>query len=422
MKPIAIIGMGLSPDDLRARHLELIRHADILIGGKRHLDHFKDLNAQKKDITKNLKNIITFIKDKIENSPTDLSIVVLASGDPLYFGIGSLLIRSIGADMVNIYPNITSVAAVFAYIKEPWHDVHVISMHGRDQKTALLSALATKEKIALFTDTNNNPAMVAKLLIENNRSDFKICVLEQLGTSSEHIEWYELTNAAKKTFSEPNMVVLKRNPANIEAIDAEEKPYLGMPESSFDHQDGLITKAEVRAVAISKLHLLPDSILWDLGAGSGSVSIESSCFITTDVIFAVEQHEKRIIQIQNNKKRYNVNNLEIIHTKLPQGLDSLLRPDRIFIGGGGRDLEKIIKKASFYLKKNGIIVINTVLIQNIEAALQPLKEAGFKTDFIQIQVNNKKDMPWGERLESQNPVWIITGKHKEAVTCPKPTL
>ena len=83
---------------------------------------------------------------------------------------------------------------------------------------------------------------------------------------------------------------------------------------------------------------------------------------------------------------------------------------------------KIIKKASFYLKKNGIIVINTVLIQNIEVALQSLQTAGFKTDFIQIQVNNKKDMPWGERLESQNPVWIITGKYKEAVTCPKPTL
>jgi len=411
MKPISVIGMGLSPDDLTERHIELISHADVLIGGKRHLDHFKDLCVRKKDITKNLKKIITFIKDKIKNSPTDFSIVVLASGDPLYFGIGSLLIRSIGADMVNIYPNITSIAAVFARIKEPWHDVPVISMHGREQKTALLSALATKEKIALFTDSKNNPAMIAKLLIENNRSNFKICVFEQLGASSEHVEWYELDNAAEKTFSEPNMVVLKRKPVHIDCdIDIEPKPYPGMPESCFDHQDGLITKAEVRAVTISKLNLLPDSILWDLGAGSGSVSIESSCFITTGIIFAMEQHKERIIQIQNNKNRYNVNNLEIIHTKLPQGLDSLPRPDRIFIGGGGRDLGEIIKKASFYLKKNGIIVINTVLIQNIEAALQPLKKAGFKTDFIQIQVNKKKDMPWGERLESQNPVWIITGK------------
>jgi precorrin-6Y C5,15-methyltransferase (decarboxylating) len=413
MKPISVIGMGLSPDDLTARHLELIRQADILIGGKRHLDHFKNLPARKKDITKNLKKIIAFIKDRIKNSATDLSIVVLASGDPLYFGIGSLLIRSIGADMVNIYPNITSVAAVFARIKEPWHDVPVISMHGREQKIALLSALAKKEKIALFTDSNNNPAMVAKLLIENNYADFQICVLEQLGTSSEHVEWYELSNAVEKIFSEPNMVVLKRKPVAMD-IEPAERPHLGMPESSFYHKDGLITKAEVRAVVISKLRLMPDSILWDLGAGSGSVSIESSCFITTGVIFAVEQHKERIIQIQNNKNRYNVNNLEIIHTKLPLGLENLPRPDRIFMGGGGRDLEKIIKAASSRLKENGIIVINTVLVQNIEAALQSLKKAGFKTDFIQIQVNNRKDMPWGERLESQNPVWIITGKRKEA--------
>lgn len=413
MKPISVIGIGLSLDDLTARHLELIKQADILIGGKRHLDHFKDLPARKKDITKNLKKIIDFIKDRIENSETELSIVVLASGDPLYFGIGSLLIRSIGADMINIYPNITSVAAVFARIKEPWHDVHVISMHGREQKNALLSALAKKEKIALFTDSNNNPAMVAKLLMENNCSDFQMCVLEQLGTPSEHVEWYEHDNAAEKTFSEPNMVVLKRKPVDMN-IEPPESPYLGMPESSFDHKDGLITKAEVRAVVISKLRLMPDSILWDLGAGSGSVSIESSCFITTGVIFALEQHKERIIQIQNNKNRYNVNNLEIIHTKLPIGLENLPRPDRIFMGGGGRDLGKIIKAASSRLKENGIIVINTVLVQNIEAALQSLEKAGFTTDFIQIQVNNRKDMPWGERLESQNPVWIITGKRKEA--------
>ena len=94
MKPVAVIGMGLSPDDLTAGHLELINHADILIGGKRHLDCFKDLPAQKIDISKNLKKIITFIKDKAKNSSTDFSIVVLASGDPLYFGIGSFLIRS----------------------------------------------------------------------------------------------------------------------------------------------------------------------------------------------------------------------------------------------------------------------------------------------------------------------------------------
>jgi precorrin-6Y C5,15-methyltransferase (decarboxylating) len=413
MKPISVIGMGLSPDDLTSKHLELIKQADILIGGKRHLDHFKNLPAQKRDITKNLKKIITFIKDKIENSATDLSIVVLASGDPLYFGIGSLLIRSIGADMVNIYPNITSVAAVFARIKEPWHDVQVISMHGREQKTALLSALANKEKIALFTDSNNNPAMVAKLLLENNCSDFKMCVLEQLGTSSEHVEWYEPSNAAEKIFSEPNMVVVKRKPVDMD-VEVAKRPWLGMPDSSFDHKDGLITKAEVRAVVISKLRLMPDSILWDLGAGSGSVSIESSCFITTGLIFALEQHKERIIQIKNNKNRYNVKNLEIIHTKLPLGLENLPQPDRIFIGGGGRDLEKIINAASSRLKKNGIIVINTILIQNIEAALQSLKKTGFKTDFIQIQVNNRKNMPWGERLESQNPVWIITGKRKEA--------
>lgn len=408
MKPISIIGMGLSPDDLTARHLKLIKQADILIGGKRHLDHFQKLPSQKKDITGKLKEIIAFIKDIMKNGEPDLSIVVLASGDPLFFGIGSLMIRSIGAEMVNIYPNITSVAAVFARLKEPWDNVKVISLHGRDQKKELLSAVATESRIAVFTDPHNNPAMVARLLLENDYPDFNICVLERLGTESEHIEWYQLCQAALKSFANPNMVVLKRDKFSNE--QSEPKLRLGMPESCFNHKNGLITKAEVRAVTISKLRLMQDNILWDLGAGSGSISIEASFFITRGSIFAVEQHKERIIQIQNNKKRYNVNNLAIIHANLPQGLDDLPQPDRIFIGGGGRNLEKIINAASGYLKNNGIIVINTVLIRNIETAIQTLKHAGLKTDFIQIQVSSSKNMPWSSRLESQNPVWIITGE------------
>ena len=406
MKPISVIGMGLSPDDLTAGQLELIKQADILIGAQRHLDPFKELACQKKDITKNLKKLIAFIKHKIAQDSAGLSIVVLASGDPLYFGIGSFLVKSIGADMVNIYPNITSVAAVFARLKEPWHDVHVISLHGRDKQNELTAALADKDTIALFTDPDNNPARIAKLLLDNNHYDFKMCVLEQLGTSSEHVQWYELGEAVNFFFTDPNMVVLKRRSGEHPLVPA---IGLGMPESCFEHQDGLITKAAVRAVSLSKLCLLPDSIMWDLGAGSGSVSIEASGFIINGAIFAVEQHEERIIHIRNNKKRYNVGNLEIIHAKLPQGLTGLPQPDRIFIGGGGRDLKRIIKAAVSRLKENGIIVINTVLLQNIDAAVQSLKELGLKTDFIQMQINQGKDMPWGARLEPQNPVWIISG-------------
>ncbi len=405
MKPISIIGMGLSPEDLTAGHLRQIEQADILIGGKRFLDFFKDHPGAKKEITGKIKDIIEYIRHWMEEK----TIVVLASGDPLFFGIGSLLAESLGSENVLIYPNISSVSAAFSRIKEPWHDAHVISMHGRRCEGALFRALVEKDKIALFTDPVRNPAWLAKYLLERKMTDFRLCVLEQLGTPSERVNWYDPEKAADMQFADPNLVILKRVPSDSEQSSRERKLCLGMSEKSYEHEQGLITKAEVRAVTLSKLCLRSEHILWDLGAGSGSVSIEAALFIKQGKIFAVEQKPDRIEQIKMNQKRFGVKNLKIIRTVLPEGLEELPRPDRIFIGGGGRYLANIVKIASAYLKEDGIIVINTVLLANIQTVLDVFKHIGFKSRVVQIQISRGREMPWGERLEAQNPVWIISG-------------
>ncbi|MBW1759002.1 MAG: precorrin-6y C5,15-methyltransferase (decarboxylating) subunit CbiE [Deltaproteobacteria bacterium] len=420
--PVSIIGMGLSPRDLTAKHIELIQSADILIGGARHLAYFKNYPAAKKEITKDIKGLIEYLKDRIKDHSSQ-SIVILASGDPLFFGIGSVLTNALGPDNVTVYPNITSVAAAFSLIKEPWSDAHIVSLHGRDRKKEFLEMLLKTDKIAVFTDPGRNPAWLADFMLKNGFADFDMCVFEQLGSSSEHFEWYELPTAAvQKEFSEPNLVVLKRKKSAHESNETKQTKndqsvelYPGAPDSWFDHQKGLITKAEVRAVTLSKLRLASNHILWDLGAGSGSVSMESSLFVKTGKIFAVEKELDRIRQIQNNKDRFGVKNLEIINAVLPEALENLPRPDRIFIGGGGSDLENIIISAAQYLNDMGIMVINTVLIANIDTALGTLERIGFKTEIVQVQINRGRNMPWGKRLEAQNPVWIISGtKEKKA--------
>ncbi|CAN2040491.1 precorrin-6Y C5,15-methyltransferase (decarboxylating) [Candidatus Magnetomoraceae bacterium gMMP-15] len=408
MKHVLIIGMGLSPKDLTENYLKLIKAADILIGGKRHLEFFSDFPAEQKEITKDLKGLISYIKTKMRKK----RIVVLASGDPMFFGIGQMLIKSIGKDNVSIHPNISSVAAAFSRIKESWQDVFIISMHGRNRQTELLRAIKHNDKIAVFTDPKNNPSQLAKLLLKKDTDDFDLYVFEQMGTENEKVKCYTLSEAASSQFKEPNLVVLKR----IKNFTSKKtKLYLGTSDNMFDHHKGLITKSEIRAVTISKLCLSTNHILWDLGAGSGSVAIEASLMIKKGRIFAVEQHAERIKQIENNKKRFNVTNLKIIQSVLPDGLEALPEPDRIFIGGGGRNLEKIIRISSKYLKPGGIIVINTVLISNIEIALNTLKKMDYKTDIVQIQINRRQKMPWGERLEAQNPVWIISGRLSDSI-------
>jgi precorrin-6Y C5,15-methyltransferase (decarboxylating) len=316
---------------------------------------------------------------------------------------------ALDAGQVRIYPNINTVAAAFARIKEPWHDARIISLHGRKNEDELIGALEEADKLAVFTDPKKNPAWLATQLIEKEHFNFKMCVLEALGSKSERFDWYSLQKAAKMKFADPNLVVLKRSPAGRKA---KAKSQLGAPDHWYDHQGGLITKSEIRAITLSKLRLEPHHVFWDLGAGSGSISIEAGLFIKKGKIFAVEQNPDRIKNIQNNKKQFNARNLEVVQAALPKRLSTLPRPDRIFVGGGGKDLKAIVMKAAKYLKPGGRIVINTVLLPNLQTAMTALEQLGFETEVIQVQINRSRKMPWAERFEAQNPVWIITGMRK----------
>ena len=406
MNPVTIIGMGLSPRDLTEAQRKKIETADVLIGGKRHLDGFKQISAEKKEITKKLSDVVAFIKEKMHRH----TVVVLASGDPLFYGIGSLLIDRLGAENIVVYSNITSVGGAFARIKEAWQDAKIVSLHGRDHETELLNAMAVYDKIVVFTDPEKTPAWVAKRLVENRLKSFKMCVLEQLGAPGERIGWYSLDQAADKTFRDPNLVILKRLDVDGNQSGSTRPIRLGAPDDQYAHPTGLITKAEVRAVAISKLRLESHHVFWDLGAGSGSVSIEAALFVKTGRLFAVEKNAERIAQIKENRKRFNVENLHIVQSDLPGGLETLPRPDRIFIGGGGEGLERIINAASAFLKPDGVVVVNTVLLENVNISRKTLQGLDYRTDVVQVQINRGRQMPWGERLDAQNPVWIVTGE------------
>jgi precorrin-6Y C5,15-methyltransferase (decarboxylating) len=299
----------------------------------------------------------------------------------------------------------------------PWEDVQAVSLHGRQQISKVFNAVKEKDLVAVYTDPRHHPGWLASNLLEKGYHELEICVLEQLGHPEERMGWYSLNQAADMQFTEPNLTVLRR-------IDREENIprmlFLGSPECCFEHEGGLITKAEIRAITLSKLRLKSNHIFWDLGAGSGSVAIEATLFIKRGKIFAVEQNADRVVHIKQNKKRFQLRNVSVIHKVLPDGLEALPDPDRIFIGGGGKRLSAIIDTASRRLKPEGIIVINTVIIENLGTAIKTLRKLGFKTDMVQIQVHRSHKMPYGERLEAENPVWVISGE-RECHEFQKPT-
>jgi len=416
MKPVNVIGIGQGKKDLTPAHMELICGADLLVGGNRHLKMFSDQKSETLAITGAIEQVI----EKIKEVMIDRKVVVLASGDPMFYGIGTTLSRYIDKKYLLIHPNISSVAAAFAAIGEPWHDAKIVSLHGKASQAFSFSSLAKETKVAFLTDQKRDPGFIASMLISQELSGFRFCVLENLGeTEKEKIGWFDdYSMVVDQKFGHPNIVVLLKSTNLRDNVSHE--THIGMDDNLYRHSRGLITKSEIRSITLSKLELVrKDHILWDIGSGSGSVGIEASFHIPWGQVFAVEKNRERIGDIIHNIQMFNQPNIKILNLDFPEGSDQLTDPDRIFIGGGGSHLEQIMDRCCLRLKSQGTIVINTILIQNMETAIRVLKQNGFSYEMVHIQVSRSKPMPYGDRLEPLNPVWIISGRKPQSKAMPQ---
>jgi precorrin-6Y C5,15-methyltransferase (decarboxylating) len=368
---------------------------------------FADHKGDTLPITGAIEPVIEQIKEQMVNK----KVVVLASGDPLFYGIGSTLSRHIDKKHLRIHPNISSVSAAFAAIGEPWQDAKVISLHGKACKDFPFSSLGKETKVAFLTDRTMDPAYIASMLLRQELSGFRFCVLENLGDEDkEKITWFDnYRRVSELDFDHPNIVILLKSGHLRQRISPE--THIGMDDSLFRHSKGLITKSEIRSITLSKLELIrKDHILWDIGSGSGSVGIEAAILIPWGFVFTVEKNQERIPDIIHNIQMFNQSNIKILNLEFPKGADLLSDPDRVFIGGGGSHLEQILETCCGRLKEGGTIVLNTVLIQNMETAIRILKQNRFSFEMVHVQVSRSKPMPYGDRLEPLNPVWIISGR------------
>jgi precorrin-6Y C5,15-methyltransferase (decarboxylating) len=400
-EPVHVIGMGLGPADLTASHLALIERATVLVGGKRHLSFLAQTSAVKKEISSPVSGVLDFI----EAHMADGLVVVLASGDPLFFGIGKTLISRLGSDRVVIHPNVTSMAAAFARLKLPWQDASWVSLHGRDNMSALAKAMDDKDLLCLLTDPKNDPWVVKKQ-VDVHDYTWQMWVLENLGASNERIVSMDEATDVTQAFAQPNVVVLQKG----DLKDPAGPLRLGTPDNWFVHEKGLITKAPVRVLSLAALELAPDNMLWDLGAGSGSVGLEAALFLPDGWVYAVEKNQQRVDQIKANAGRFNIKNLSVIQAQLPHGVADLPRPDRVFIGGSGKHLDQVLDVVAMVLNPLGRIVINTVLMETLHLAVSVLEEKGFDVDLAQAQISKSRNMPWGRRMDALNPVWIIAAQ------------
>ena len=401
MKQVQVIGLGLGPQDLTPRMAEAIEKAEVLAGGRRLLNWITHHAGIRLELAGGLDAWL----DKVAELARDKSVAILASGDPGFFGVAKAVVKRLGSENVLVMPNVSAMQAACARLNLSWGNASHVSLHADDEKAwaRLWQAMSQSDLVSVYTRPGLGPPEIASALNERGLENWRLHVLENLGALDECISVCSPNDAADKSFSALSVVLL-------EPIAQPVPPCLGLPENQYQHEKSLITKAEVRAVALAKLELGPGMTLWDIGAGSGSLGIEASLLMPGGRVVALEQHPERAKMIGANRGRFGVGMLEIVQGKAPEALSALPVPHRVFIGGGGRDLEDIVHASAERLPKNGIIVASAVLLESLEKARATMSKAGLAVDQTLIQISRSSDVAGQAMMKALNPVWLIRGK------------
>ena len=399
MKSIHVIGAGIAGQEgFTPQALELICQAELLLGAERLLELFPDFPGEKLAIGKNLAEVVSRIQK------AECRVVVLASGDPLFFGIGRYLLRNLPDELIEFLPNVTSVQYAFAKIREPWDDAVFVSAHGRQLKDAV-DRIVANDKAAVLTDETNTPGAIARELLSRRRGGYKAYLCENLGTDEERIRVTDVKGLLEFEAAAPNVLLLIKE---YEDDSHQYVPTLGIPDDEFVTVKKLITKEEVRVVTLAKLKLRHDMCLWDIGAGSGSICIEADHLLPNGRIFAIERNAECRQFIKENLRKFNTRNVSLIEGVAPDCLEGLPDPDRVFIGGSGGKLWEILDTIDPRLAIGGRIVLNAVTLDTLTAANEYFGSAGYQVEVVTVNISRTRPLSNYKMFEAYNPVYILT--------------
>lgn len=368
-----------------------LRAAEVLAGSERHLDALPpDLAGER---------IAPGPVDAVLDAASQWRVkgrrvVILASGDPGFFGIARLAAERFGAEAVAVHPAPSSVSLAFARIGSSWDDAAVVSAHGRNLEDAVAAA-ARAAKVAVLTSPDIPPEVLGKALVAAGCGPRRVAVCARLGEASESIFVTDLDGLAGGSF-DPMAVVVLRAPVPSGG------PTLawGLPDGTYAHRDGMVTKAEVRAVALGKLALPTVGTVWDVGAGSGSVAVECARLAPGLAVYAVERNEDDVVRLRANCS--GVPSVRVVHGDAPAALSDLPDPDRVFVGGGGLD---VLDAALARLRAGGVVVATYAAVDRASAAARRLGSL--------VQVAVSRGVPVGSdgalRLAAENPVFVCWG-------------
>lgn len=329
-------------------------NADVIFGGKRHLAFLNEgINAEQIAWPSPFENAFPMIK-----AQRGRQVVVLASGDPMFYGMGASLSRHFSKQDMQIIPFPSSLSLAASRMAWPLQEVRVVSVHGRPFEL-LAAHVLPGEKILVLSNDGTTPAKAASLLKEKGFGQSHLTVLERLGGPKEKSISCNADDWSHETCADLNVLAIECIASRGAVVFS---PVSGLPDQAFEN-DGQLTKRDIRVVTLSRLQPLPHELLWDVGAGCGSIGIEWMRVHASCRAIAVEADETRQGIIERNARTLGVPGLQLVKGNAPEALRGLEPPDAIFIGGGVTD-KGVIETCWAALKPGGRLVANAVTLQS----------------------------------------------------------
>jgi len=345
-------------------------------------------------------------------------VILISRGDPLWFGIGRILLENFSKDELSFYPSNTCIQLAFSKLKIPWQDTVNISIHGRDSIKLVEALKARPSSLAIITDSNNKSLeIIKKNLIELNLIEcYEFWLCEEIGFDNENIRKLNLKESIPSDISGLNIVVLTKTKKNYSNNNL---PLFGISDhifKTFDDRPNLFTKREVRVQILADLELPKNGVIWDIGAGSGSIGLEALKIRPNLKLFCFDKRIGSKELIIENSNRLGVKPKFIFEEDIKNNLNkrnfsSFEKPNRLIIGGCDKETKlQIINILSQEMNTGDIIVIPIIDLQTIKELKEKLEDNNFKTNLNLIQTYKSLSISEGIRLEPNNPVFLLKGK------------
>lgn len=403
--PIRVIGLDCDDPFALEKYLrrnpDVLKQADMICGGKPLLDklrHDPELSGRLLELSPPLEPLYESILGLHKQG---MKVVVLANGDPLFFGIGTSMTKRLPDLEISISPAVSSVQAACSRVNMPWHNVSCISLHGRKNLIPLFSAVKGNVPVCVLTDRKFSPDIVARILLGCGVDWYNVHVFENMGSWDEKHFCLSMKDCANEFFGANTVMLLAPNKKQPRS------PRLGLDERRY--RGSYSTKKSVRGAIFELLNIEPAHTVWDVGAGSGIIGLEACSLAHDGQVISIEKNVDRCLDIQENRRVLGAANLRIRRGEAPACLEGLPEPQRIFMGGGfsGEKAMKIFECCVKALPRGGRFVASCILLESFMNCRRFMEYLGWPLEMLQVHAASATTLGPGKHFAPINPVFLL---------------